>query len=158
MQVERLTPDYLASTWATTGATSGVLPQGNEAPALFSRGGVWHALVADSCCYCGSGSFVRSFAAPSPLGPYVYAGDLAEGPNPFGPWDVCTSSQQTNVFAVPSPSGGEPTYLWQGDRWQSGPPPGRLKGDDFTMWLALTFDGAGNVSHFAWVDAVTVDV
>ena len=54
-QIERLTPDFYASTWATTNDTSGVFPHGNEAPAMFKRNGLYYALVSDSCCYCGQG-------------------------------------------------------------------------------------------------------
>ena len=58
VQIERLTGDYLASTWESTAQTSGVFPYGNEAPAMFKRGGYYYALVSDSCCYCGQGGLV----------------------------------------------------------------------------------------------------
>jgi hypothetical protein len=45
-QVERLTDDYLASTWFTTNESSPVFPHGNEAPALFKRLYFWYALEA----------------------------------------------------------------------------------------------------------------
>lgn len=118
-QVEQLTPDYLASTWSTTNKSSAVFPHGNEAPALFQRGGKWYALVSESCCYCAAGGKVHAYSADEPLGPYVYLGEIAAGPNPFDPRPsaVATASQQTNVFAVKG-SSGETTFMWQGDRWQ----------------------------------------
>ncbi len=58
LQIEPLTDDFLGSAWSTTGRTSGVLPHGNEAPAMFKRGQNYYALVSDSCCFCGTGGLV----------------------------------------------------------------------------------------------------
>lgn len=115
VQAERLTADYYQSTWATDGATSGVFPHGNEAPAMFKNAGIYYALISDSCCYCGQGGMVRAFQAVHPLGPYKYTGAITMGPNPFKTGDVSTSSQQTNVFRVGN------QLIWQGDRcaWPS---------------------------------------
>ena len=60
-QIERLTDDYLASTWSTTNESSAVFPHGNEAPALFKRNGLWYALVSESCCYRKSGGKVHAY-------------------------------------------------------------------------------------------------
>lgn len=60
IQIEPLTDDYLASAWLTTGRTSGILPHGNEAPAMFKRGLYYYALVSDSCCFCGQVGVVPS--------------------------------------------------------------------------------------------------
>ena len=150
-QVERLAPDFLSSTWATTNETSGVLPHGNEAPALFKRDGVYWALVSDSCCYCRAGGLVRAFFATSPLGPYSYAGEIAAGPHPGGAPDgrAATESQQTAVVAVPDGAGGA-TFVWIGDRWQSAPD--RLKAHDFTFWVPIPFFANGSIGRLAWVD------
>lgn len=151
VQAERLTPDFYQSTWLATGDTSGILPHGNEAPAMFKRAGVYYALVSDSCCYCGAGGQVRAFQSSNPLGPYVYTGDLTLGPNPFGTSSVTTSSQQTNVFRVGS------QFIWQGDRWQSAPEPTRYKGQDFTSWFVLEFSPTdGSVSNISWADNITI--
>jgi len=114
VQAERLTPDYRRSTWIDDGASSGVFPHGNEAPAMFKRNNLYYALISDSCCYCGQGGTVRAFQAFTPLGPYNYTGAITLGKNPFNAGDVTTSSQQTNVFRV-----GD-QFVWQGDRcaWQ----------------------------------------
>jgi hypothetical protein len=156
-QVERLAPDFLSSAWATTGATSGVLPHGNEAPALFKRGGVYWALVSDSCCYCEQGGLVRAFYAASPLGPYTYAGEIAEGPHPGGAPDgrAATEAQQTAVVAVPDGTGNT-AYLWIGDRWQSAPD--GLKAHDFTYWVPIPFYANGSIGRLTWVDAFNVTV
>ena len=179
-QIEPLTDDYLASAWLTTGRTSGVLPHGNEAPAMFKRAGLYYALVSDSCCFCGQGGNVRAFIASSPLGPYNYTGAIAAGPNPFNNGGVSTSSQQTNVFVT---RGGQ--FVWQGDRWQSAPAPARFKGQgeeeeskrrrvppsrrgapprlpartaDFTTMFTLSFGPDGAVAPLVWADNVTVVV
>jgi hypothetical protein len=114
VQAERLTQDYRRSTWIDDGASSGVFPHGNEAPAMFKRNSLYYALISDSCCYCGQGGTVRAFQAFAPLGPYNYSGAITLGKNPFNAGDVTTSSQQTNVFRV-----GD-QFVWQGDRcaWQ----------------------------------------
>ena len=62
VQIERLTDDFLASTWEATAQTSGVFPYGNEAPAMFKRGNYYYALISDSCCYCGQGGLVSSLS------------------------------------------------------------------------------------------------
>ena len=77
-QVERLTPEYLASTWETTNESSPVFPHGNEAPALFKREGKWYALVSESCCYCKPGGKVHAYSAADPLGPYDYLGEIGK--------------------------------------------------------------------------------
>ena len=152
VQAERLTPDYYESTWATDGATSGVFPHGNEAPAMFKNNGIYYALVSDSCCYCGAGGQVRAFQAFQPLGPYNYTGDITLGKNPFSTGDVTTSSQQTNVFRVGS------QLVWQGDRWQSAPAPNRFKGEDFTSMFVLAFGADGAVQNITWQDTIQITV
>ena len=156
-QVERLAPDFLSSTWITTRETSGVLPHGNEAPALFKRDGVYWALVSDSCCYCQEGGLVRAFSSASPLGPYAYVGELAAGPHPGGAPDgsAATESQQTAVVAVPDGAGGA-TFVWIGDRWQSAPD--RLKAHDFTYWFPIPFFANGSIGRLAWVDEFNLTV
>ena len=159
-QVERLTPDYLSSTWETTNESSPVFPHGNEAPALFKRKGKWYALVSEGCCYCSAGGKVHAYSAAKPLGPYDYLGEIAAGPNPFPPsvagkTPIATSAQQTNVFPV-SGADGELSFMWQGDRWQSAPD--HLKSHDFTYWDTLSFTAAGAIKRLTWRDWVTVEV
>ena len=155
-QVERLTDDYLASTWATTNESSAVFPHGNEAPALFKRDGLWYALVSESCCYCKPGGKVHAYSSASPLGPYDYLGEIAGGPNPFG-GSIATASQETNVFPV-ALANGETAFVWQGDRWQSAPD--KLKSHDFTYWYPLQFDAANGsaVQKIQWVDSFALDL
>ena len=156
-----MTDDYLASTWITTNESSPVFPRGNEAPALFKRRDFWYALVSENCCYCKEGAKVHAYAGKSPLGPYDYLGEIANGTNPFG-GSIATASQQTNVFPVALTS-GETVFVWQGDRWQSAPD--KLKSHDFTYWYPLQFDDENNdagtgstVQKIKWVDSFALDM
>ncbi len=153
-QIERLTPDYLASTWETTNQSSLVFPHGNEAPALFKRNGTWYALVSESCCYCEPGGKVHAYSAKDALGPYAYLGEIAAGTNPQG-GKIATSAQQTNVFPVTG-SDGSLSFMWQGDRWQSAPD--HLKSHDFTYWDILSFTATDEIERLTWRDWFTVDV
>jgi hypothetical protein len=150
-QIERLTANLSRSSyWVDGQQTSGVFPNGNEAPAIFKRAGTYYALISESCCYCGEGAKVHAYSASAPLGPYAYLGEIAAGPNPFN-GTVATSAQQTNVVPL-----GEDkhAFLWQGDRWQSAPD--RLKGHDFLYQTALTFFPNGSIGHLSWEDNFTV--
>ena len=153
-QVERLTDDYLASTWSTTNQSSPIFPHGNEAPALFKRGQLWYALVSESCCYCQTGAKVHAYSATEPLGPYHYLAEIAAGPNPFN-GSIATASQQTNVFPIRG-NGSETRFMWQGDRWQSAPD--QLKSHDFTFWKPLDFGKNGSINRITWVDSFMLQV
>jgi len=72
----------------------------------------------------------------------------------------------------------ESVYLWQGERWLSGPgnpaacpslcdaptgacaqTPGYVKGYDFNYWIPLSFDAQGRVEPFAsFVDSFELDI
>ena len=182
-QIEVLTDDYLASTWATDGRTSGVFPEGNEAPAMFKRNGLYYALISDSCCYCGGGGTVRAFMASSPLGPYRYTGSITDGPNPFNreprprgapPRQTRTLTARPLLPALALPraaashvsTSSQQTFafalddqiIWVGDRWQSAPEPARLKSQDFTTFFLLNFTANGTVLPIAWADDTIVEV
>ena len=88
-----------------------------------------------------------------PAGPYNYTGSITEGPNPFNPSGVSTSCQQTLAFSVDNDQ-----VVWVGDRWQSGPAPEHLKGEDFTAWFVLNFTANGTVLPVAWADNTVIDV
>ncbi len=124
LRIVRLTPDFLGS----TGETSEVLAKGCEAPALFRRGGLYYALFDNACCFCAKGSGARVFTATSPLGPYIYRGNINRdaADNPVIP------AQQTYVARLPGPEGD--LYVWMGDRW--GSRPDGIKGHDIQHWTA----------------------
>eukprot|EP01062_Namystynia_karyoxenos_P029787 TRINITY_DN22323_c0_g1_i1.p1 TRINITY_DN22323_c0_g1~~TRINITY_DN22323_c0_g1_i1.p1 ORF type:complete len:366 (+),score=96.21 TRINITY_DN22323_c0_g1_i1:85-1182(+) len=150
--VERLTPDYRASTGVTSGAVS---PSGNEAPALFERAGWYYLTFGKLCCFCHQGSGVRVFAARSPLGPYSDMG-INIGRAPGGA--SVTGAQQNYVARLRAASGGY-VYLWTGDRWASAPD--HLKGHDLQFWQPLTFNDSVTppaIAPLHWADSVSVDL
>jgi hypothetical protein len=67
VRVERLTPDYLA----TTGETSGLLAIGTESPVLFRRNNLYYALCGPRCNACAEGSEAQVLVSRAPLGPYI---------------------------------------------------------------------------------------
>jgi len=145
MSVERLTASYTASLGAA--ASSGIFGDGGvEAPTLFKRGAEYVALFGSCCCYCGSGSPVSAYTAPSPLGPWS---KQAGGALPS------FASQATDVFAY-TDSRGEQQFLYVGDHWQSAPD--RLKSHDFTVWAPLSFSATGAVSAAGFAPNFTIDL
>jgi len=160
VRVERLTPDYLAS----TGEASSALASGGEAPLLFRRGNVYYALCGPLCDACPQGSEVQSYSATSPMGPFSPRANInrqvrydathapAERTNglkvltPGGtPMTNTTDvpyipAQETWVARIPTSEG--PVFMWMADRWGSSPD--GYKGHDFQFWELLKFgpDGA----------------
>ena len=132
--VERLTPDYLAS----TGETSGNLAENSEAPVLFRRNNTYYALCSSLCMACTNGSDVASYMAASPLGPY--------GP----PWYINSSpkksplnfpAQETWVAKIPTSRG--PAYIWMADCWGSSAD--NVNGHDLQYWSPLEFGPNGEI-------------
>jgi len=129
VSVERLTPDFLASTNASSGAFG---PAHVEAPAMWKRGGVYYVAFGPTCCYCIPGSDVDVYAANAPLGPYTRLGALAKR-NQTGPAGSGSGAQQSYIFAT---AGGE--LVWTGTRWGSAPD--GLFAHDLQTWLPLVWD------------------
>lgn len=132
IRIQRLTPDYLG----VTSATSGVLAVGCEAPALIRNRDQYYALFGSTCCFCPAGSGVRVFVASSPLGPYTEKGNI----NRQATGQPRVPAQQTFVAQVLTPSGR--VFLWMADRW--GSRSDGVKGHDLQFWsppLRFTADG-----------------
>lgn len=72
VRVERLTADFTDS----TGQGGPYVGFGNEAPLLFRRKDIYYVLVASLCAACPQGSEVSVETAPTPLGPYSFAGEI----------------------------------------------------------------------------------
>ena len=159
VRVERLTPDYLA----TTGEMSDPLVIGAEAPVLFRRNNLYYALCGQRCAFCPEGSGVMVFFSNSPLGPFFPAPNINRRPESRAPtvstqqtWNVdipggkfsyafTNNSQmvyESNAPRIPAqetwvakiPMAGGPIFIWMADRWQSAPD--GVKGHDFQFWSA----------------------
>lgn len=135
IRVERLSPDFLGS----TGATSAVLATGCEAPSLFRRGTTYYALFDTCSCFGPSGSGARVYTAASPLGPYTYRGNI----NRDSAGSPIIPAQQTFVARLPGPDGD--VYVWMGDRW--GSRMDGIKGHDLQHWAPpLQFRSDGTIA------------
>jgi len=149
--VEELTVDYLASTGHVTGPIAG----NSEAPALFRRGEFYYLLFDNTCSFCTAGTGVRVYMARSPLGPFMYRGNInrvspssRDLPSPWtypgtGRPDAIIKAQQTDIAVLPGRKGD--VYLWVGDRWHSSTD--SVKGHDFQHWAVLSFDSDGMIQQ-----------
>jgi hypothetical protein len=155
--VEKLAPDYLASTQEATDFIAGNC----EAPALFKRNGIYYLLFDNTSCFGVDGSGARVYTASKPLGPFTYRGNInikadrvRDLPSPWTPPgsgrpDCVIKAQQTHVATLPTPAGV--VYLWMGDRW--GSRPDGIKGHDLQYWSSpLHFDSDGMIQQLRWED------
>ena len=108
-----------------------------------------------------TGSGVRVYTSASPLGPYIYRGNINRAGHQvrglsspdteagMGPADSIIPAQQAQIATIPARDG--PLYLWIGDRWQSAPD--GIKGHDFQYWSSpLEFDADGMIKQLEWHD------
>ena len=142
-------------------------PKGNEAPLLFKRNGWYYLLFGHTCCFCSTGAGARVLVSPHPLGNWT---DTGVDINPVRPgWfaqDHVIKSQNNFVFAAstrPPPdgstSGGNVTYVFTADRWQSAPD--KLKSHDLQYWAPLTFDDSKTppaIAPLVWTDSFVLDL
>jgi len=157
MSVEKLTPDYLST--LGNSSSSGFFGESFvEAPALFSRNGIYYAVFGQCCCYCKEGSPVTVYTAPSALGPYTQQNNIGitlnydkNGTN----LGDAISAQQTDIFAWYD-SNNQPNYIYIGDRWQSALD--HLKAHDFTYWFPLSFTDDGNITTMQNIANFTIDI
>lgn len=132
--IERLTPDYLAS----TGQASDVLSHGCEATSMLKHDGHYYALFDKTCCFCKQGSGARVIVASSPLGPYTEKQNI----NRLADQSLIVPGQQASIAHIPTPDGD--ALIWIADRW--GSRPDGIKGHDFQFWSApLHFNSEGNI-------------
>jgi beta-xylosidase len=71
ISIERLTPDYLQSTYENYGFFPDTYVEGAT---LFKRNGIYYALYGSCCCFCRGGSGVVVFSAASITGPWTRQG------------------------------------------------------------------------------------
>ena len=185
IRISKLTSDFLGVTSDEPYMFNDNAPSTtfNEAPAIFSKGGVYYTGFSHCCCFCyqGSGLFVHT--APHPMGPWTaatapydiaceappaddlsasYALSVGGIPTPGqgclygGSKDVSvTRSQQDFMATLPDGAGGF-TYLYIGGRW--GQSPDGLKGHEPQYVYPLQFNADGSIQHIQWNDTVTFDI
>ncbi len=128
-----------------------------EAPLLFSRGGVYYLLFGHTCCFCTPGAAATAWTAPHPLGPWTAAG-FVDPPGSNGTASLL-GAQESIVFEVPLVGGGS-TWVWAGDRWNSAPD--GQKGHDLQYWAPLVFNDSATPPRILplqrFVDGFTLDV
>jgi hypothetical protein len=138
VRVERLTPDFLAS----TGQVSDVLATGCEGTSMLKHDGRYYAIFDHTCCFCKEGSGARLYVASNPLGPYTEKANINMSPN----HRPTVAGQQASIARIPTPDGV--ALIWIADRW--GSRPDGVKGHDFQFWSEpLRFDSAGNIMPIA---------
>lgn len=158
--IERLTRDGLGGTGehSTIQAIDPLIhghPDGDEAPVMFKRGGLYYVTYASGCCGCKGGSIIWAYWARHPLGPWYLQGTLT----PSGP---VTKAQQRAVFRVPSPTPAgfigslqHYTYIHLGNNWvpdQGGE--GTCTNGGLLYWWPLNFSQNGSISDIEWKDEV----
>ena len=146
---------------------------------------------ASSACSCHCRSGVVVHTATSIAGPWrpqvrdvncradapVCAGMQPEAPLDR-PRSLTIPAQGLGISLIPSPTGGDPTVLWTGQRWLSAPfnnpsceslcapasgtctaNPLYIKGHDFDYWVPLDFSADGHILPFApFVDQFNLEI
>ena len=151
--VEKLMPDYLASTQQDSGFVAGNV----EAPALFRRANLYYLLLDNTCAFCTNGSGVRVYTSIHVLGPYVFRGNInvpaaerssAQWTKPgTGRPDAIIKAQQTFVAVLPASQGAD--YIWMGDLW--GSRQDGVKGHDLQYWSRpLKFKAEGSIQTMTY--------
>lgn len=167
LRIEKLTPDFTD----TCGQGSGFIGFGVEAPLLFRRNDLYYVLASTLCDDCPQGSEVGVEISRSPLGPYIFTGEInhqsghdmtqasSEPPappgmagdtnNPEGYVNPLTNkhpfirAQQTWVAQIPTGS-GDSLYIWMADGWKSAKD--GMRGHDFQYWSSpLQFNTNGSI-------------
>lgn len=142
--IEELTPDYLGGTGRTARVTAmdpkiKGHPDGDEAPTLFKRQGLYYLTYASGCCGCKGGSVTWQHTSRSPLGPWTVDGVLL---TPNGP---VTRAQQRAVFTVPG-SGGQLQWIHLGNQWVPGNGgEGTCSNGGLLYWWPLHFAANGSI-------------
>jgi beta-xylosidase len=142
--IELLSPDFTAG----TGRTSHVVamdptikghPDGDEAPTLFKRDGIYYLTYASGCCGCKGGSITWQHTSRSALGPWTYPGVLL---TPQGP---VTRAQQRAVFTIPG-AGGKLQWIHLGNQWVPGNGgEGTCTNGGLLYWWPLNFHPNGSI-------------
>ena len=125
--VQQLTADLLGPLKGGN-VSAQIGAQNNEGVTMFKRHGLYYVAFGQCCCFCGEGTNVEAWVAPSPLGPYTLAGTIT------------TNTWQAQTGAIWST--GQDFVLY-GDRWQSAPD--HIKAHDFSYMSPVAFSANGSV-------------
>ena len=157
--IERLNGDYTGVTGEWTRFST---PEISEGPVMFKRRGIYYIMPGTICCACRGGSSSYVLTSTSPMGEFVYRGEVTGNStaefDPHSPYNWNTRAQASAVFLVPS-SSGEMQYVWMGNQWVSSPDSQR--NHDLLYWAVLHFDEeTGMVMRMereeeCWVDVAT---
>jgi len=164
--VVQLTDDYLGPAKLSSEIKP---PHGSEAPTMFRRGQWYYVVVGNDCCYCVGGSNAMVMMAKSPMGPWVYAGDigsvLGHKFDIHSPVNFVTNAQAQKIFSVP-PAAAAPapaasseanSFVWLGMQWNSGlkqtPPTPRHH--DLMYFSVLHFNANGTIRQMATLPNAT---
>jgi hypothetical protein len=171
VSIERLTPDYLASTKQLVATFPDEMV---ESPSLFKREGIYYATYGSCCCACRSGSGQVVLWATNIAGPwkkqYPYADINCDDPNAQICGDfhsevskLVYNAQWWGPSMIPLAS-GQRAVMFTGRRWLSGPnnpaacsgmcvpagdqqctaPTYRLA-QDYDVWYVLEFTADGHI-------------
>lgn len=153
---------------------------------LFKRNGTYYVSYGSCCCFCRAGSGAVVYAASSIAGPWVpQALDvncnaslaICGGYGERDTGGIIISAQGIGLSTLPATGGGS-IYLWHGERWLSAANnnptcpdecqpqtgacadlPGYIKGNGYSYWTPLAFDGRGAVTQFApFTNSFTLDI
>ncbi len=188
MSIEKLTPDFVASTGEVAACTPGGSPVFAEyfveAPVMFKRDATYYVLFGHCCCFCYQGSGIIVHTSSSPMGPFVVqqGGDIACVPHQDQAASDGGFSDAAWPGASPTPGQGclyENTSFVSTTRSQQNfvvevqtstgvlyvwtgdrwqQAPDGIKGHEPQFWAPLSFDSNGAINKVTWIDEFTMDV
>ena len=166
MAVEKLDPTFTKSSGEVTYFTTPIdkYNRGSEGPVFFKRGHIYYILPGTGCCGCIGGSNMYVFTSLSPMGPYIYRGDVGSNTTaPFdmhSPWNYPTRAQASAVVQLHGKGGDsrEGQVLWMGNQWVTSREPGRPRNHDLLYFWPLEFEPDGNLTQVRYEPNVQVQV
>ena len=159
-----------------------------EGAVLFKRSGTYYVMYGSCCCFCRNGSGAVVYSSSSIHGPWTrQPGDVncrsndpsqicgGYGDRSGGP--IIIPAQGIGMSMIPL-ADGSTAFIWSGERWLSAPfnnpqcpdecrpstgicaeNSSYIKGNGFSYWIPLVFNGAGAVQPFApFVNSFTLDI
>ena len=144
--VFRLAPDFQS----TVGPACGTTPRAEAAAVFFGpRKGEYHLIASHLTGWSSNQAIQMSYTDTTGNGP---CGTWEVGPPPvFGQGQEITyDSQSTFVFPIESPKGGQPLWVYMGDRWNhDGPLPGAVSNATYVWFPILPLTGTSDPTQYA---------